>query len=257
MFPINDFNSGVTMWMINVFLRVLFINVWLIVLAILILKIPALNTSYNIALLIVLTVYHGTIFSFYALSLNYSVYQQKIDSKFLEQTRTALYFFPVVIVLYTFNFQGVQLSSQQDLTLKSVSGTLLNVYQTPHLISELKCLQDDCLYLKIAEDEYRVFECAVYDKDGCTFINREYFYPSKANHLADVRIDFLQDTNLAYALQIGNTIKYPQAYFEDKYAQEKQDAKLAIGILLALFLLTPLYLKKMFLLFDALSYGKC
>ena len=69
MFPINDFKSGVTMWMINVFLRVLFINVWLIVLAILILKIPALNTTYNIIMLIVLTVYHGTIFSFYALTL--------------------------------------------------------------------------------------------------------------------------------------------------------------------------------------------
>ena len=74
MFPISDFKSGVTMWMINVFLRVLFINVWLIVLAILILKIPALNTTYNIIMLIVLTVYYGTIFSFYALSLNYSVY---------------------------------------------------------------------------------------------------------------------------------------------------------------------------------------
>ena len=133
------------MWMINVFLRVLCINVWLIVLAILILKIPALNTTYNIIMLIVLTVYYGTIFSFYALTLNYSVYQQKIDSKFLEQTRTALYFMPVLIVLYTFNFQGVQLNNQQDLTFKSVSGTLLNVYQTPHLISELKCLQDDCL----------------------------------------------------------------------------------------------------------------
>ena len=256
MFPINEFKSGVTMWMMNVFVRVLFINVWLIVLAILILKIPALNTTYNIIMLIVLTVYYGTIFSFYALSLNYSVYQQKIDSKFLEQTRMALYFMPVLIVLYTFNFQGVQLNNQQDLALQSVSGTLLNVYQTPHLISELKCLQDDCLYLKIAEDEYRVFECAVYDKEGCTFINSEYFYPSKANHLADVRIDFLQDTNLIYGVQIGNTIKYPQAYFEEKYAHEKKNAKLALGILLALFLLTPLYLKKMFLLFDALSYGK-
>ena len=169
------------MWMINVFLRVLFINVWLIVLAILILKIPALNTTYNIIMLIVLTVYYGTIFSFYALSLNYSEKKKKIDSKFLEQTRTALYFMPVLIVLYTFNFQGVQLNNQQDLTFKSVSGTLLNVYQTPHLISELKCLQDDCLYLKISEDEYRVFECAVYDKEGCIFINREYFYRSKAN----------------------------------------------------------------------------
>ena len=154
MLPINDFNSGVTMWMINVFLRVLFINVWLIVLAILILKIPALNSSFNIALLIVLTVYHGTVLSFYALSLNYSVYQQKIDSKFLEQTRIALYFMPVLIVLYTFNFQGVQLNNQQDLTLKSVSGTLLNKYQTPSLISKLECLKSDCLYLKIAEDEY-------------------------------------------------------------------------------------------------------
>lgn len=256
MFPINDFKSGVTMWMINVFLRVLFINVWLIVLAILILKIPALNSSFNIALLIVLTVYHGTILSFYALSLNYSVYQQKIDSKFLEQTRTALYFMPVFIVLYTFNFQGIQLNNQQNLTLKSISGTLLNKYQTSSLISKFECLKIDCLYLKIAEDKYRVFECAVYDNEGCTFINREYFYRPKANSLTDVRIDFLQDTNLIYGVQIGNTIKYPQAYFEEKYAQEKKDAKLAIGILLALFLLTPLYLKKMFLLFDALSYGK-
>ncbi len=241
------------MTIIKAFVRLLLINVWLFVLAVLIVKVPALRSSFNIALLIVLTAYHGTILSFYALTMNYSVYLQKIDSKFLEQTRTALYFIPVFIIFYTLNFQGVHLSSQQNLTLKSISGTLLNKYQNPSLISKLECFKNDCLYLKIADDNYRVFECAVYDNEGCTFINREYFYLSKSNNLSDVRIDFLQDTNLIYGVQINNNMKYSQAYFEEKYAQEKKDAFLAIGILLALFLLTPFYIKKMFLLFDAVS----
>ena len=142
------------MTIIKAFVRLLLINVWLFVLAVLIVKVPALRSSFNIALLIVLTAYHGTILSFYALTMNYSVYLQKIDSKFLEQTRTALYFIPVFIIFYTLNFQGVHLSSQQNLTLKSISGTLLNKYQNPSLISKLECLKSDCLYLKIAEDEY-------------------------------------------------------------------------------------------------------